>query len=121
MPEDQPELQAVLARLAADDAGPEDALRHKEVTRLVHLTLDHLPPHYGRALEWKYLQGLPVHEIARRLETSPKAAESVLTRAREAFRKGFAAVSATLGEGFQGLRANESPRPAPSPSSGRAS
>lgn len=107
MPEDQPELQAVLAALAAGEAGADDALRQKEVTRLVHLTLDHLPPHYGRALEWKYLQGLPVKEIARRLEMSPKAAESVLTRARDAFRQGFAAVSETLDQGFQGLRGPE--------------
>lgn len=104
MPEDQPELQAVLAALAAGEEGPEDALRRKEVTRLVHLTLDHLPPHYGRALEWKYLQGLPVREIAQRLEMSPKAAESVLTRARDAFRRGFASLSQTLDQGFQGLR-----------------
>lgn len=116
MPEDRPELQAVLAALAAGETGPEEALRHKEVVRLVHLTLDHLPPHYGRALEWKYLQGLPVKDIAKRLELSPKAAESVLTRAREAFRTGFTALSRTLGEGFQGLR--PAPVPSPDPRSG---
>lgn len=112
-PEDEPGLQAVLAALAAGEEGPEEALRHKEVARLVHLTLDHLPPHYGRALEWKYLQGVPVKEIAARLEMSPKAAESTLTRARNAFRTGFEALSTTLGEGFRGLRTTPSPRSGP--------
>ena len=44
-------------------------------------------------LQWKYLDGLPVKEIARRLELAPKAAESLLTRARLAFRKSFSSAS----------------------------
>jgi len=51
--------------------------------------LDRLPPRYAAALEWKYIDGLPVNEIAARLELTSKAAESMLTRAREAFREGF--------------------------------
>ena len=38
---------------------------------------------------WKYLEELPVATIARRLELSEKAAESLLTRARGAFREAF--------------------------------
>jgi DNA-directed RNA polymerase specialized sigma24 family protein len=56
------------------------------------VALDHLSPHYGeegQALEWKYLDGLSVKEIAARLRLAPKAAESLLTRARRAFRDGF--------------------------------
>ena len=105
--DDAPEIRAVLDALAAGRLGPEDELRDKEVARLVHLTLDHLPPRYGEALEWKYFEGLPVVEIADRLELSPKAAESVLTRARGAFRQGFAALTSSLGEGFLGLRPAE--------------
>lgn len=108
--EDSPEIRAVLDSLSAGLEGPEDSLRRKEARRLVHLVLDHLPPRYGRALEWKYFEGLPVVEIANRLELSPKAAESVLTRAREAFRTGFAAVSKSLEGGFQGLRLARSER-----------
>ena len=48
--------------------------------------MDVLPTRYGDVLEWKYIDGLPVQEIARRLAIGPKAAESLLTRAREAFR-----------------------------------
>ncbi len=102
--ENTPEIRAVLDALAAGAVGPEDALRQKEVTRLVHLTLDHLPPRYGRALEWKYFDGLSVKEIAGRLGISPKAAESVMSRAREAFRTGFGALARGLGGGYRGLR-----------------
>lgn len=70
--------------------GPERVLLRKENAELVHQALDALPPHYGRALEWKYLENLSVKEIASRLELGPKAAESLLTRARQSFREGFA-------------------------------
>ena len=102
--EDTPEIRAVLDALAAGAGGPEEELQNTEVARLVHLTLDHLPPRYGRALEWKYIEGLSVREIAARLGISAKAAESILTRSREAFRTGFTALSEGVGEGFRGLR-----------------
>lgn len=68
---------------------PEETLARREAAGLVHAALDHLPPRYASALEWKYLERLPVKEIAGRLELSAKAAESLLTRARRAFREGF--------------------------------
>jgi RNA polymerase sigma-70 factor, ECF subfamily len=90
--EDAPEVRAALdlLALAADD--PERLLHRKEVARLVQVTLDHLPRRYGDALEWKYIEGRSVAEIAERLQIGAKAAESVLTRAREAFREGFGAI-----------------------------
>ena len=51
--------------------------------------LDHLPQHYADALEWKYIDEIPVQEIGVRLGLGPKAAESLLTRARRAFREAF--------------------------------
>lgn len=89
--EDAPEIRAALESLA-DPSGmtPEAALRRKEIGRLVQIVLDRLPRRYGDVLEWKYLEGLPVKDIAVRLSVSAKAAESLLTRAREAFRDGFA-------------------------------
>ncbi len=45
-----------------------------------------------------------MREIAARLGISPKTAESILTRSREAFRTGFSALSKSVGEGFRGLR-----------------
>ncbi len=70
-------------------APPEAPLLRRETRSLVHQALDGLPAPYGRALEWKYMEGVSVKEIARRLEVSPKAAESLLTRARNAFRGGY--------------------------------
>ena len=66
--------------------GPEETFERKEDAELVHLALDQLPSHYGKALEWKYLDNLSVKEIAKRLSLGPKAAESLLTRARQSFR-----------------------------------
>lgn len=91
--EDGDPLRGVLESLAADTADPESALLRREVARLVHVTIDHLPPHYSKVLEWKYSDGLSVKQIAERLETSPKAVESLLTRARQAFRDGFASLA----------------------------
>lgn len=99
--------QTVLDAMALAAPGPEDELHRQDVVRLVHQTLDELPPTYGRALEWKYVGGLSVQEIAARLELSPKAAESLLTRARAAFRKGFA----TLSEEPKGRGKIDFPRP----------
>jgi RNA polymerase sigma-70 factor (ECF subfamily) len=95
--EDDPDLRSVLESLGGESPlDPERELLKKEVARLVRLTLDHLPPHYGNALEWKYLEGVSVGEIAVRLQLGPKAAESVLTRARQAFRDGFSVLAAGL-------------------------
>lgn len=89
-------LRGVLESLATDTGDPESALLRREVARLVHVTVDHLPPHYGQVLEWKYSDGLSVKQIAERLGTSPKAAESLLTRARQAFRDGFTGLAGPL-------------------------
>jgi RNA polymerase sigma-70 factor, ECF subfamily len=68
---------------------PEAAALRREAAARVHMALDVLPDHYARALEWKYLERVPVKEIAARMEMRPKAAESLLTRARQAFRDGY--------------------------------
>lgn len=75
--------------LPSHSSSPDRDLLDREQRHQVHATLDELPPRYGQALEWKYLDGLSVDEIANRLELSAKAAESLLTRARGAFRLGY--------------------------------
>jgi RNA polymerase sigma-70 factor, ECF subfamily len=50
-------------------------------------TLDALPGRQELVLRAKYLDGLSVAEIAVQWNETPKAVESLLTRAREAFRK----------------------------------
>jgi len=91
--EDSPAVRAALESGVAALDGPATAFDRAEIGRLVQVALDQLPAHYGNALEWKYLEELSVKEIAARLGLSPKAAESLLTRAREAFRDGFAALT----------------------------
>ena len=66
---------------------PEERLLRAETSELVHVTLDRLPASYARAVEWRYMEGLAVPEIARRLESSYQATESLLSRARKAFRE----------------------------------
>lgn len=86
--EDIPEIRAALQTLGEGEA----ALQRRDTARIVQVILDSLPDHYGDALEWKYLDELSVAEIAERLGLGPKAAESLLTRARGAFRDAFTAV-----------------------------
>ena len=91
--DDGVDAQAVLERLAAGEDTPERAFERGEVARLVQVTLDYLPPRYGDLLEWKYIDGDGVGEIAARIGSTPKAVESMLTRARQAFRDAFADLS----------------------------
>ncbi len=92
--DDASEMRAVLDAIAAltgDD--PEREYQRRELSRVVQVTLDHLPGRYGEVLAWKYIEGTSVEEIGRRLGLGYKAAESLLTRARQAFREAFALVN----------------------------
>ncbi len=85
--EDYPEIQAAVDSLLAPQVSePGRHYQEHEISRLIQVALDRLPPHYGDALEWKYIQGHSVREIAARLGISPEAAQSVLARAKRAFR-----------------------------------
>jgi RNA polymerase sigma-70 factor (ECF subfamily) len=59
---------------------------HEENAERVALALASLPEHYEAVLRAKYLDGCSVAEIAYERQETPKAIESLLTRAREAFR-----------------------------------
>ena len=96
--EDDPGLRAALESIGAAAEAPDAGLARADTGRIVQLVLDHLPPRYSRALEWKYLEDLSVDDIAVRLQCTPKAAESLLTRARDAFRDAFAALQAAANE-----------------------
>jgi RNA polymerase sigma-70 factor (ECF subfamily) len=71
----------------ADD-GPA-ALESAETRASVRRIMDTLADDQRLALEWKYLDGLSVRQIARRLNRTEKAVEAVLYRARNAFRAAF--------------------------------
>jgi len=87
--EDHPAVQAALESSMHDDFRPESAFRRDEIARFVRITLEHLPANYATALELKYVHGDSVAEIGEKLKIGTKAAESVLGRARSAFKDGF--------------------------------
>ncbi len=91
--EDSAEVRAALESIEAPAA--DDPLRRAdsdELKRLVHAVLDRLPNRYGEALEWKYVEGRSVEEIGELLGIGHTAAQSLLARARAAFREGLEAV-----------------------------
>jgi RNA polymerase sigma-70 factor (ECF subfamily) len=65
---------------------PEEITAREDVRLLVQEVLAGLNSRGCEALTLKYLHGLPVSAIAEKLNASEKAVESLLTRAREAFR-----------------------------------
>ncbi len=94
--EDSPMIRATLESLTDPAATPELEANRLDLARLIKVTMDSLPSAYADALEWKYIDGLSVAEIGDRQGRGRKAAESLLNRAREAFRDGF---TATTGAG----------------------
>jgi RNA polymerase sigma-70 factor (ECF subfamily) len=74
----------------------EDVLVREETRTLVNVALSQLPPHYREALEAKYVNGQSVRDLAAFRNTTEKAVESQLTRARQAFRATFLALSRNL-------------------------
>jgi len=60
-----------------------------ELAEQIGLALTALPERYRSVLQLKYEERLSVNEIARRWSESTKAIESLLTRARNAFRQAY--------------------------------
>jgi RNA polymerase sigma-70 factor (ECF subfamily) len=88
--EDDPEIRAALeSLLASESMDPVLLAGRAQVRETICAALDYLPAPYADILEWKYVSELSVAQIAQRLGRSVKATESLLTRAREAFRETF--------------------------------
>jgi RNA polymerase sigma-70 factor, ECF subfamily len=95
--DDDPEVRAALESLRRSDADDLDtAIDRTKLAALVQRVLDHLPSHYADALEWKYIDDVSVEEVGQRLGVGTKAAESLLTRARRAFREAFQTIAQAL-------------------------
>jgi RNA polymerase sigma-70 factor, ECF subfamily len=90
--EDFPEIQAVVDSIQSTDGDPERELQQSEAVRLIQVALDRLPPRYGDALEWKYIEGHSAQEIAARLDLGVEAANSLLARAKRAFKEVYGAL-----------------------------
>ena len=81
-------LQSVVESVTADPLdNPEQQAQRSELIMLVQFALDQLPEHYAEALELKYVEGFNSQEIAARMQTSDQAIQSLLARARRAFRE----------------------------------
>lgn len=89
------ELLALYSKLELEPFADE-VLQREETRELVNTTMSQLPPHYREALEAKYVGGKSVRDIAALSSISEKAVESLLTRARQAFRVAFLALSHNL-------------------------
>ena len=91
--DDQPELRAAVESLEApDEFDVVKSYGRAESARLVRVVLDRLPSGYGDALEWKYIEGESVETIGERLGIGTTAAQSLLARARRAFRESLESV-----------------------------
>ena len=82
-------MQALESLMAVEGSDPLLLAGQQELRASICAALDYLPAPYADILEWKYVRDMSVVEIARRLGRSAKATESLLTRAREAFRESF--------------------------------
>jgi RNA polymerase sigma-70 factor (ECF subfamily) len=91
--DDQPELRAAVESIEApDEFDLVKGYGREEAARLVRVVLDRLPASYGDALEWKYIEGESVETIGERLGIGTTAAQSLLARARRAFRESLESV-----------------------------
>jgi RNA polymerase sigma-70 factor (ECF subfamily) len=87
-------LEAIMEAIRAPESDqPEHRAARLELLQLIQSTLDYLPSHYCDVLEWKYIENNSLKEIAEMLDIAPKAAESLLTRARKAFREAILVIS----------------------------
>ena len=94
--EDLPNVRAMLETFAAPAAEQPDLRAwQQDVRRLVQATVETLPERYSDVLELKYVDGLSVEDIASQLNIGAKAAESLLGRARSAFREAIMAAAGT--------------------------
>lgn len=81
-------LRSVVESIETSGGGsPEQETRRFELVSLVQFALDQLPERYAMALEMKYVEGFDSKEIAARLKISDEATQSLLARARRAFRE----------------------------------
>ncbi len=102
--EDFPEIQAAVDSFQAPlEDSPERHYQRVESLRLIQVALDRLPAKYGNVLEWKYVEGHSVKEIATRLEIGTEATQSLLARAKRAFADVYSALIEGMNEQSDGL------------------
>jgi RNA polymerase sigma-70 factor, ECF subfamily len=105
--DDSPEMRAIFESIEApEQTDPRHSYNRAETRQLVQTVLDRLPSRYGDVLEWKYIEGRTVEEIGALLGIGQTAAQSMLARARVAFREALEAVfGAESGDVLAGMLA----------------
>jgi RNA polymerase sigma-70 factor (ECF subfamily) len=102
--EDHPDVQAAVDSFQLpEEQLPEAQLRRAENLRLIELALDALPARYGDVLEWKYVEGRSIREIAARLNLGQEATQSLLARAKRAFADVYTSLSNAVADRAGGL------------------
>ena len=96
--EDFPDVRAAIDSFQSpEQLNPEAHYKRVELLRLIQVALDQLPPNYGDVLEWKYIEGHSVKEIAAHMNLGTEATQSLLARAKKA----FADVYSSLADGLE--------------------
>jgi len=102
--EDYPEIQAAVDSFQAPQSdNPEQDYQRTELVRLIQVALDRLPPKYGNVLEWKYIEGYSVNEIAKRLDLGNEATQSLIARAKRAFSDVYGSLSGPARSALTGM------------------
>ncbi len=102
--EDYPEIQAAVDSFQAPHSdNPEQNYQRTELVRLIQVALDRLPPKYGNVLEWKYIEGYTVGEIAEKLNLGNEATQSLLARAKRAFSDVYGSLSGPARSAMTGM------------------
>lgn len=105
------EVNATVQQMAGTAADEPDAVADRaEVIQTVQHALDRLPARYAQALELKYIDGFSSKEIAERFHMADAAAQSLLARARRAFRDVCDIDAEVNGNSDDGERAKRSRR-----------
>jgi RNA polymerase sigma-70 factor (ECF subfamily) len=91
--------EKILSIYAAMDSKsiPDEILECRETRHLVGAAMSQLPQKYRNLLEERYWKGRSTSELSRLLAISEKAVESLLARAREAFRETLLVVAREVG------------------------
>jgi RNA polymerase sigma-70 factor (ECF subfamily) len=79
----------VVERTAADDVSPSRSARRDERFQRLQRALEGLRPDHREVLTLSRIEGLPIREVAARMNRSPNAVKQLLSRALKALRSSF--------------------------------
>jgi RNA polymerase sigma-70 factor (ECF subfamily) len=102
--EEDPSVRATLESMEwVVESDPEKLMQRRDLAELVHAALDYLPARYATLLELKYVEDRSVDDIARDLGITSISVQSLLARARAAFREACQALAGADGGGLSGV------------------